>query len=208
MTWLARVLLSKDDLASCRLLDNYAWHKAVWQCFPDMSDADRDFLLRLDWQDSGCRAYILSGPKPLRPGWCPPSGWAAKEIAPGFLQHARYRFDLLANPTRKLVVRDASGQRRKNGRRVPLVHEDDQRRWLEAKAQQHGFSLVHDAPLAVDPAGRHPFRRQGVNGLHVGVRFRGVLNVTDRELFASAFRKGVGSAKGFGFGMLLLQPIF
>lgn len=207
MTWLARAILDKEYLAASRLLDNYDWHKAVWQCFPDMAHADRDFLLRLDWHDSGCRAYILSGSKPLRPGWCPASGWAAKEIAPGFLQHARYRFDLLANPTRKLVVRDANGQRRGQGRRVPLLHEDEQRRWLEAKARQHGFSLEQNASLAVDAAVRHVFRRQGVNGEHVGVRFRGVLNVTDRELFASAFRKGVGSAKAFGFGMLLLQPI-
>ena len=208
MTWLARAVLGKEDLAACRLLDNYDWHKAAWQCFPVMADADRDFLFRVEWQENGCLAYILSGQKPSRPVWCPPSGWEVKEIATGFLEHARYRFDLLANPTRKLVVRDAEGQRRKNGRRVPLLHYDEQRSWLERKAQQHGFRLEEGAPLSVDPAGRHPFRRRGADGLHVGVRFRGVLSVTDRDLFASAFRKGVGSAKGFGFGMLLLQPIF
>ena len=62
-------------------------------------------------------------------------------------------------------------------------------------------------PLAVDPAGRHPFHRRGDEGLHVGVRFRGVLNVTDKERFADAFRHGIGSAKGFGFGMLILKPV-
>ncbi|MCH5277632.1 MAG: type I-E CRISPR-associated protein Cas6/Cse3/CasE [Desulfovibrionaceae bacterium] len=208
MTWLARATLGKDDMAACRLLDNYDWHKAAWQCFPGMPDADRDFLLRLDWQENGCQVYILSGPEPVRPGWCPAPGWEVKEIAPGFLRHERYRFDLLANPTRKLVVRDTEGKRRKNGRRVPLLHEDEQRRWLEGKGRQHGFCLEDGVPLTVEPARRHPFLRQGTSGLHVGVRFRGVLSVTDRELFAAAFRKGVGSAKGFGFGMLLLQPIF
>ena len=122
MTWLARATLSRDDLAACRLLDNYDWHKAAWQCFPGMADAHRDFLLRLDWLDNGCRAYLLSGPEPVRPAWCPSAGWAVKEIPHGFLEHERYHFDLLANPTRKLVIRDANGERRKNGKRVPLLH--------------------------------------------------------------------------------------
>ncbi|MBQ9405638.1 MAG: type I-E CRISPR-associated protein Cas6/Cse3/CasE [Desulfovibrio sp.] len=207
MTWLARATLSRDDLAACRLLDNYDWHKAAWQCFPGMADAHRDFLLRLDWLDNGCRAYLLSGPEPVRPAWCPSAGWAVKEIPHGFLEHERYRFDLLANPTRKLVIRDANGERRKNGKRVPLLHEDEQRRWLKAKGVQHGFCLEDAVPLAVDPAGRHPFHRRGDEGLHVGVRFRGVLNVTDKERFADAFRHGIGSAKGFGFGMLILKPV-
>ncbi len=207
MTWLARATLSKDDLEVCRLLDNYDWHRAVWQCFLGMPDAERDFLLRLDWLEGGCRVYLLSGPMPERPDWCPVSGWDVKEISPSFLEHERYRFDLLANPTRKLVIRDANGERRKNGKRVPILHENEQRLWLKVKGGQHGFCLEEGVPLAVDSAGRHHFRRHGVDGLHVGVRFRGVLSVTDRERFASAFRKGVGSAKGFGFGMLLLQPI-
>lgn len=207
MTWLARATLTRDEVAFSRLLDNYAWHKAAWKCFPGMPDAPRDFLLRIDRLNDGCRVYILSGPKPVRPDWCPSDGWAVKEIAPSFLDHERYRFDLLANPTRKLVVRNALGERHKNGKRVPLIHEDELRRWLKSKGEQHGFCLEDGMPLAMDKDGRHPFRRRKDEILHVGVRFRGILAVTDRERFAVAFRKGVGSAKGFGFGMLLLEPI-
>ena len=45
-------------------------------------------------------------------------------------------------------------------------------------------------------------------GTHAGVRFRGRLQVTDRERFIHAFHHGIGSAKAFGYGMLLLQPLF
>ncbi len=207
MTWLARATLSNDDVAAHRLLDSYAWHQASWLCFPSMPEANRDFLLRLDWQTGGCRVYLLSRHKPLRPAWCPASGWATKEIAPSFLEHECYRFDLLANPTRKLVVRNATGARRKNGQRVPLLHEDEQRLWLDAKGRQHGFRVDQDASLAIDPAGRNRFPYQGRFCLHVGVRFRGILHVTNRDTFIKAFHKGIGSAKSFGFGMMILQPV-
>ena len=207
MSWLARVILDRDDLAACRLVDNYDWHRAVWQCFPGMPEAHRDFLLRLDWLPDGCRVYVLCETQPTRPPWCPEKRWEVGEVAPGFLGHSLYRFDLKANPTRKLVVRNEAGERRKQGRRVPLLREDERRQWLVTKGEQHGFCLEESVPLSIDPAGRHPFQRQGKDGVHVGVRFRGVLRVTDRERFALAFRKGLGSAKGFGFGMLLLQPL-
>ena len=44
-------------------------------------------------------------------------------------------------------------------------------------------------------------------GVVQGVEFCGVLEVTDRERFLQTFRGGVGSAKAFGFGMLVLAPL-
>lgn len=208
MTWLARMILHRHDLErpQSRFLDNYALHKAAWDCFPGRPDAARDFLLRLDWLTEGCRLYVLSGSEPVRPDWCPAAGWGVKEIAPSFLRHDAYAFDLLANPTRKVTaLRD--GKPTKNGKRLALVHEDEQRRWLEAKAEQHGFRLDETAPLAIDEIGPQFFVRKAKNGVHLGVRFRGLLRVTDRERFTLAFHKGIGSAKAFGFGMLLLQPL-
>lgn len=34
------------------------------------------------------------------------------------------------------------------------------------------------------------------------VRFDGILTVTDQALFRTTLEKGIGSAKGFGFGLL------
>ena len=38
------------------------------------------------------------------------------------------------------------------------------------------------------------------------VDIKGILTVTDPQLFHSTVRNGVGSAKAFGFGMLCLSP--
>ena len=91
MSWLARVILDRDDLAACRLVDNYGWHRAVWQCFPGRPEAHRDFLLRLDWLPEGCRLYVLSETQPVCPEWCPQARWEVREVAPGFLEHSRLK---------------------------------------------------------------------------------------------------------------------
>lgn len=208
MTWLVRMELPKETLAQCRFSDAYAWHQAAWTCFPGMPDNNRDFLTRLDWNPGGCRLYILSRSTPVRPGWCPQECWAVREIPPSFLEHETYRFDLVVNPTRKIAAFGPDGQKTKNGRRLALISESDRRAWLERKGLRHGFSLVPDASLLIDELDTQVFLRKSRTGTHVSVRFRGVLTVTDKSLFQDAFLSGIGSAKAFGFGMLLLQPTF
>jgi len=53
----------------------------------------------------------------------------------------------------------------------------------------------------------HHFRERENRGYHGGVQFRGILEVTDPARFSQAYFKGIGSAKGFGFGLLLLSPV-
>ncbi|MBQ7739212.1 MAG: type I-E CRISPR-associated protein Cas6/Cse3/CasE [Desulfovibrionaceae bacterium] len=207
MMWLARMFLSKEDLFSCHFWDSYAWHKAVWDCLPSDPDAKRDFLHRIIWLNNGCQVYLLSQREPVCPKWCPIQSWASKKISPTFLTHKTYCFDLLANPTKKLVVRDDDGQRCKQGHRVSLLNQNEQLLWLQNKAKHHGFMLDSETTLSIDPYRDILFERRKKIGRHVGVRFRGVLHVTDRDLFTQAFNTGIGSAKSFGFGMLMLQSL-
>ncbi|NQX01593.1 type I-E CRISPR-associated protein Cas6/Cse3/CasE, partial [bacterium] len=117
--------------------DSYAWHKRAWDCFPDQPDAARDFLTRLDDTGNGFRLLILSSAGPSKPDWCPDHGWQSKAVGENFLSHLRYRFSLLANPTRKLAApRDAEGKRR-GAKRVPISKREDLLDWLERKAAQH-----------------------------------------------------------------------
>ena len=90
MSWLVPMLLDRQALARCRFRDSYAWHQALWECFPAMPDAGRDFLTRTDWLPQGCRIYLLCRREPVRPDWCPPGSWAVKNIAPAFLQQGQH----------------------------------------------------------------------------------------------------------------------
>lgn len=208
MSWLAKAVIDASVAAERRLMadDGYTWHWAAWQAFPGLDGKARFFLWRLDSEPDGFTLLLLSRHhQPERPEWCPEARWGVKTIAPEFLCHSTYRFDLRANPTRRVVKLDASGVPTKNGRRKPITRLTEQTAWLERKAEQSGFRLIEMPEIGV--CQDQVFRKNSTRGVHTGVRFRGVLEVTDSTRFEETFYEGVGSAKGFGFGMLLLQPI-
>lgn len=209
MSWLAQITVDRDSAAQRRLFDSYAWHQAAWEAFPGRNGQNRSFLSRLDLRDGVFQLLLLSTTQPTRPSWCGEEGWRLLPVPAGFLEHSRYRFDLVANPTRKIVKSDPDGRPTKNGKRVALLRAEDQLAWLQRKAADGGFRLLYIPPVDIDRATASAFsiRSRQEHGMHFGVRFRGLLEVENRDAFQEAFYKGVGSAKAFGYGMLVLQPI-
>lgn len=203
MTLLTQALIEFSDAHHLGLRDTYAWHQFVWKAFPGRADDPRDFLTRLDRRehDGVFRLLILSPQRPERPdGWpVDETAWQTREIAPAFLAHRFFRFELRANPTR----RDHASRKR-----LPLRNEDELRAWLSRKAEQSGFAVDNDS-LRVDVEGREWFRieKQGRSGFHHAVNFVGMLQVTDTPQFQTAWCKGMGSAKAFGFGLMALVPM-
>jgi CRISPR system Cascade subunit CasE len=186
--------------------DGYAWHKRVWEAFPGQPKAERNFLTRLDDTGHNFRLLVLSEDPPTRPDWCPSAHWQSKSVEASFFQHSAYRFSLLANPTKKLVIRDANGIKKKNGRRIALSKREDLIDWLQRKGIQHGFTL-DSGSLKTVPRPRQQFVKKGKGGTHTATEFTGNLQVTDPVAFQTAAIHGIGSAKAFGFGMLCLSPL-
>lgn len=204
MTYLTQAIVNAHAAQRHRLNDCYAWHKAVWDVFPGQPDRKRDHLTRLDRIGNDFRLLILSPDAPVRPSWC--DSWQPKEIAPGYFDAKRYRFQLCANPTKKVVSVLTDGSLTKNGRRVPLTRREDLIVWMKRKAEQGGFAVDADS-LQTVPKGREYFSKQGRQGLHNAIEFKGSIAVLDRDRFYEAFRRGIGSAKAFGFGLLMPIPI-
>lgn len=134
-----------------------------------------------------------------------------KAFDPAFVEGHRLRFRLIANPVRRVRV-----EGKKHPRRFALVHpqvkdgiEDGYLDWLKRQAEVSGFTIedVADVPFRLGPK-----RRVGAEEIakpripHFGVRFDGVLRVTEPEKLVEAVRKGIGPAKAFGFGLLSLAP--
>ena len=168
----------------------------------------------------------MSDRQPIRPPWCNESQFSIKEISSSFLSHRFYAFDLLANPVKKLVQRDPDGKplfrsngKRATGKRVPIVKSEELRSWIIHKGEARcrdpisgidipgGFKIEENYPLEISPVAEFHFRKNNHTGYHAGVQFRGTLEVTDNVQFSQTYRSGIGSAKGFGFGLLLLAPI-
>lgn len=210
MSVLSRAFIDRSLAARQRLADAYAWHRALWQAFPGQDGEPRRFLFRVDDQHEVLRVLLLSEAAPVDLAWC---CWETRQVAPGFLDHERFAFDLRANPTVKRAACAPDGTLRRQGRRVG-IHDDAQlREWLVRKGAQSGFTVDADQLMVGAPVADHftqPAPQLGGRarrGKHMRVDFQGVLQVTDAAAFAVAFRRGIGSAKAFGFGLLMLQPL-
>jgi CRISPR system Cascade subunit CasE len=218
MTNLLKLTLGYEQLAKEKIHDNYAWHKKAWTMFehhPELKERknkpgkDRGptpFLSRYTQKASHTELLLVSEYHPLKPDWCGCEQWQLIEINEGYLSQENYFFDLYANPTRSIKKPDGNGGFTKHGKRLTLMDKTSQMAWLSRKGDNHGFQLAEDIPLRIDKPVNHPFNRKGKKGLHIGVRFQGALHVTDRDAFKKVFHEGVGTAKGFGFGLLMIKP--
>jgi CRISPR system Cascade subunit CasE len=199
MRFLTRIQLDGREAANERLVDGYAWHQALWQAFPGRDGEEREFLFRVD-QDHGEFRILLLSPRAPQP--LPWGVWTTKTIAPAFLDHTRYAFDLRANPTMR---------RNADRRRLGIYQEDRLREWFHHRAERAGIHVPPEELVVGAPVDEH-FRKPGngkggMRGKHVRVDFRGLLQVTDPAAFREAFARGIGTARAFGFGMLTLQPL-
>lgn len=120
------------------------------------------------------------------------TGAQSKPFAPKVSQGLRLRFQLRANPTKK-----ESGKRR--GLECPV----EQCHWLERKGLQHGFGVLSAEVVRSDVAKTE--RPDGRVMVHLSADFRGGLEVTEPALFGECLTHGVGSAKAFGFGLMMVS---
>ena len=205
---LTQILVSYED--AVRLLhirDTYDWHQRAWQAFGDRDGQPRDFLIRVDRKEDAYRILLLSRSIPAKPDCYPHCFFDTKVIPDDFFAHSRYQFSLLANPTRKLRVDNPDGTRKKNGRRVPVTEREKLVDWMQRKAESGGFSVTADS-LRTIPRGREFFHKNRTSrGAHNAIEFQGELTVTDAALFRATVASGIGSAKAFGFGLLIIAPI-
>lgn len=205
---LTQILVSYEDAVRLlRIRDTYDWHQRVWQAFAGRDGAERDFLIRVDRKEEAYRVLMLSRTVPAKPDWCPTDCFGTKEIPDAFFSHPQYQFSLLANPTKKLRADNPDGSRKKNGRRVPLSTREDLVAWFQRKAEAGGFRVNPDS-LRTIPRGREFFHKDArSHGTHTAVEFRGELTVTNPVVFRATVANGIGSAKAFGFGLLVLAPV-
>lgn len=210
MIWLARAAVEVTTARHMGFKDCYDWHQAVWQMFPDRPNDSRCFLFRVDRKEAKETVLLIATEKPQRPGWCGEPDWSCRELESKFFEHSFYRFDLRANVTKRDKARDIYGGRESKGRRFVITDALEQRNWLVRKGEEHGFKLHEDEFWGLEIDEREDFRfRKGKEeeGLLVGVRFRGVIQVTDQQKFQQAIGNGIGPARGLGFGLMMIQPI-
>lgn len=214
MRYVTQIVLDKAAATQQKLFGLYDWHHESWRLFPGRPRDKRDFFLtRLDADEHEFRLTVLSAVKPQKPDWCAQGWWREKEMPQAFFEQKRYLFKVAANPTRTLSRRDPSGNKKKHGSHYAIIESDELKEWIARKAEQGGFTICDEPRLEISPPVFHRLYKEDkkiqkeYEGGIVGVEFKGAIEVTNKENFLKTVREGIGRARGFGFGMLVLKPI-
>lgn len=211
----------------------YADHQWLWRFFKAEPGTPRDFLFRRrDGENSMPGFYVVSS-RQLSPAG---DAWQvqSKSYEPQLHAGQRFAFSLRANPVisiadngksrrNDVVMHEKKKLLRERGYRrwsdwpesdpdKPLLYELVQQTcsaWLERRAEQCGFQMVKNAAgkphVRVDGYQQHRGLRKGVQ--FSTVDFEGELEVLEPEAFRMTLWKGIGHAKAFGCGLLLVRPI-
>lgn len=182
----------------------YELHRTLMRAFPPAEEGPGRVLFRLDIsKESNALTLLVQSEK--EPDWrsldeagnflLKPA--QSKPFSPVFRSGQPCRFRLRANPTVK-----------RQGKRLGIVKEDEQLAWLHRKGAAGGFEPVS---AVVSPERKMQDKmtdraKTPHNLTLVAVRFDGLLSVTDPAAFRQTLAQGIGSGKGFGFGLLSVAP--
>lgn len=190
-------------------------HALIWTLFSDQQRESRPFLYR---EIERGRWLILSQVKPRADiGW----NLNTKPFAPVFFSGQSLRFRLRANPAITLP----RGHPRAGAKVDGIMHakrpaaeravdnvfgpEEEQAAalsWLFAREDAMGLTIDREAALALDYR-PHRVMRGGDKPIRFSsVDYQGAGVVSDPAVLMAALANGVGRARAFGCGLLLVRP--
>lgn len=194
-----------------------AMHAAVLSAFPpgvSTQNTEGRVLWRLDQTKHEIYLYVVSPESPdlthliEQAGWPTSSTWQTRDYGPLLGQITigqHYAFRLSANPVRQ--PREAELE----GKRVGHVTATQQQGWLLDRAERNGFRILDgatgDPALVVSDREVKKFARGAATVTLSTARFDGQLEVVDAGLFRQALTGGIGSAKGYGCGLMTLARV-
>ena len=225
---------ARDAVAQSFSGHTYSDHQFLWHFFAAPEGTLRDFLFRRI-EPQGDRRQALFYCVSNRPAVAPHPAWqvASREYAPQVQAGDRLPFDLRVNPTqarkrdgksrrddvvmhaKKRIAAEHGAQRWSD---VPEAHrpalyelaQEAVREWMCGDGSQiglaarHGFRVLDD--LRVDAYRQHRISRSSGAAISLStVDLTGTLEVIDPALFTRALLEGIGHAKGFGCGLLLVR---
>ncbi len=213
-----------DPMRLARQFDNsstYREHQLIWQLFPRDPNAERDFLFRAEKRNGTQRYLLLSQRQPE----ADPAIWQVetKTYRPRLHSGQRLAFQLRANPvvTRKNaqgrssrhdIIMDAKKQiswstlPAAERPHLPTLIQQAGERWLAERLARHGANLEAVRVDGYQPQSSH---KKGAKKpiTHSSLDFEGTLQVEDPEPFTQLLYTGLGPAKAFGYGLLLVRRL-
>jgi len=202
--------------------NGYREHQSLWQLFEKDTDAERDFLFRREQAEGWPRYFMISDRLPVRAN----DIWKieSKNYEPKISAGRQLAFSLRVNPVVTRV--NGTGKKQRHDVVMDLKKQLDYQSmpkadrpvmasliqqagiaWLESRAEKHGFSFDPGA-VQVDGYLRHRVsKKRGGKVINFStLDYSGLLTVADPATFKAALFRGIGPAKAFGCGLLMVRP--
>lgn len=208
MTMIASVLqLDRLAIRALRITDPYSLHRVVYSLFSDVrapeakaASVANGVLYADRGGDVGSRRILLLSDRAPHERVEDRYGEVASRTVPGgFLDHDRYRFTVIVNPTRR------SNATRKL---QPVKGRDAIAQWFTERAESRWGFHIDPIHLQVDRVDVQQFKDKHAHPVTLAqAHIQGQLQVTDRERFTASFRQGIGRGRAFGCGLLQIVPL-
>jgi len=226
MSYFSRVTLNAsrvepEQLTTLACSDSYKEHQALWRLFASDPNAERDFLFRRDELYHGLRYFVVSQREPLDQDgiWSVESKFYNPQLETG----QQLAFSLRVNPV--VTRKGEDGKSKRHDVVMDLKRKDSYQKkpkperdavmeiakkagvaWLERRAIKYGFSF-NDESVQVEGYHKHRSHKRGTKISYSTIDFSGLLRVDDPGLFGRALQNGIGPAKAFGCGLMLVRRI-
>lgn len=207
------MFLSRVEIPWESARNPYDVHRQVWRLFPGEAKETRSsgeevrqgFLFRIEEHQPGRPARLLVQSRRMPEATRGLAVVGTREFHPQPAAGLRLGFLLTANPVKTIIdgQRGTKPDKRSEKCRVPLIREDEQREWLNRK---FAGAAVLEATTVLPHPPLH-FRKGNRGGKFVSVSFDGVLCVEDPTMLITLLENGVGPAKAFGCGLLLVRRL-
>jgi len=203
--------------------DAYILHQKIWALASQDQKQKRNFLYRVEYDIYQNIKYIYL----LAPYQITSQNGFRVTVSPRYQPEIETNdclcFKLTANP---IIKRKENGKAKEYNLIMDAKHRfkidkkdyldqnsldeliyDVGMKWLTRKGEQHGFAVKrfeviinNDREYNIKPIGRQEYILRTLD-------FSGILTVTDPSLFLKTLYEGVGSAKGFGCGLMLVRRV-
>jgi CRISPR system Cascade subunit CasE len=204
--WLSRLVLNaRHKDAAKALQDAHSLHALTMRCLPpDTRRAEANLLHRVD-----LRTGVLVVQSCIRPQWPSTTAFHAqtKEITAfvtTLAQGDKLRFSVRTVPIRRQSAKLRDG----TAMRAPGEHavrtDADRIAWLERRV---GAAVIFAAPPCVSVEPDRIGYREGQRFGHRPIVFDGIVEVIDADALRALMIKGVGRARSYGNGLLMLGSL-
>ncbi|MCG5511696.1 type I-E CRISPR-associated protein Cas6/Cse3/CasE [Ectothiorhodospira shaposhnikovii] len=199
--------LDRQASKALRITDPYSLHRVVYSLYEDVRSAEEKSASQTSgilYADQGgdfhSRRILLLADR--IPAACIDGQYGqvqSKPLPDSFLEHDRYRFKVIVNPTR-----------RNNASRklMPVKGREAIGDWFCERALESWGFRVSREHLQVDRVDVLRFKDKQQHPVTlVQAHVQGQLEVTDRAQFQNSFTRGIGRARAFGCGLLQVVPL-